>query len=92
MELQEKITFYENSYNEITQKFKNTHFSKLEKLYNLHFPQEISEISQKKTENSLEKSNISVKEEEKLSIFQDILRKKPKGKPEIVGNSKTTNK
>lgn len=37
MDLQEKMSYFENAFNEITAKFHDSHFLKIEKLYNLRY-------------------------------------------------------
>ena len=75
IDLQEKLAFYENAYNEITLKFEDSHYKKLEKLFNF---QVISNIPEPKEEfnegNPLEKG----------PIFE-ILQKRPKENPQTMG-------
>ena len=74
IDLQGKLDFYETSYHEITEKFNNVYFNKMEKMFSLKYPEDITKFSDKTKETTIENNN-----------FQEILDKRPKEKLEILG-------
>lgn len=97
IDLQEKLAYFENAYNEITMKFQDSHFQKLEKLYNLKFLMnptfsEIDEdsLNQPNSQENSKDQQISLekneqKQEKQYKNLQEILENKPQEKSIIKG-------
>ena len=81
IDLQGKLDFYETSYHEITEKFNNVYFNKMEKMFSLKYPEDITKFSDKTTD-IIEKTKETTIEN---NNFQEILDKRPKEKLEILG-------
>lgn len=100
IDLQERLAYFENAYNDITMKFQDSHFTKLEKLYNLKFlinptfsdidEESLNQINSNPNSKNLQISNekSELKQEKQYKNLQEILEKKPQEKSIIKGRFK----